>query len=122
MATPVRVAVRQVRPVLSLTKSEAHRRVLNLYRAWYRQIPYIAFDYDIPVTEDVMRAKLRELFYKNKNVKDIRAIDLLVIKGQMELQETAQLWKNQGTFMNYFNETVEKKPTDFLSKFLSGHD
>ncbi|KAK0080353.1 hypothetical protein PV325_014093 [Microctonus aethiopoides] len=122
MATPVRVAVRQVRPVLSLTKNEAHRRVLNLYRAWYRQIPYIAFEYDIPITEDVMRAKLRELFYKNKNVKDIRAIDMLVIKGQMELQETEQLWKNQGTFMNYFNETVEKKPTDFLSKFLSGHD
>jgi len=32
---------RQVRPLLSLDKAEARRRVLNLYKAWYRQLPYI---------------------------------------------------------------------------------
>jgi len=35
-----KVAVRQVKPLLSLDKSEAKRRVLNLYKAWYRHIPY----------------------------------------------------------------------------------
>lgn len=34
-------ALKQVRPILSVDKSEARRRVFNLYRAWYRQIPYI---------------------------------------------------------------------------------
>lgn len=33
--------VQQVRPVLSVNKEEARRRVLNLYKAWYRQIPII---------------------------------------------------------------------------------
>ncbi|XP_057320791.1 NADH dehydrogenase [ubiquinone] 1 alpha subcomplex subunit 6 [Microplitis mediator] len=121
MSTPVR-AVRQVKPVLSLNKAEAHRRVLNLYRAWYRQIPYIVMDYHIPKTEEDLKAKIREKFYEHKDVRDIRVIDLLVIKGQMELKETAEKWKNKGTFMNYFSETVEKKPSDFMSKFLSGHD
>lgn len=37
-------------------------------------------DYDIPKSEDVCRAKLKEMFLKNKNVSDIRVIDMLVIK------------------------------------------
>ncbi|KAH0560693.1 NADH dehydrogenase [ubiquinone] 1 alpha subcomplex subunit 6 [Cotesia glomerata] len=121
MSTPVR-AVRQVKPVLSLSKAEAHRRVLNLYRSWYRQIPYILLDYHIPKSEDDLKAKIREKFYENKNVTDIRIIDLLVVKGQMELKETSEKWKNKGTLMNYFNDTVEKKPTGFMAKFLNGQD
>lgn len=37
----IKQAVKQVRPILSLSKSEARARALNLYKAWYRQIPYI---------------------------------------------------------------------------------
>lgn len=40
----------------------------------------------------------------------------------MELQETVQMWKNKGALMFLFRDTVEKKPTDFMSKFLSGQD
>lgn len=34
-------ALRQVKPILSTDREEARKRVLNLYKAWYRQIPYI---------------------------------------------------------------------------------
>ncbi|XP_043282660.1 NADH dehydrogenase [ubiquinone] 1 alpha subcomplex subunit 6 [Venturia canescens] len=122
MATPVRSAVRQVKPLLSLDSSEARRRALNLYRSWYRQIPYIAMDFDLPLNENDLRKKLRDEFMKHRNVKDIRVIDMLVIKGQMELKETANIWKNKNHVMYYFRDTVEKKPTDFLSKFMTGHD
>lgn len=37
----VRKTVQQVRPILSVDSEEARRRVLSLYKAWYRQIPYI---------------------------------------------------------------------------------
>jgi hypothetical protein len=33
--------LKQVRPILSVDNAEARKRVLNLYKAWYRQIPYI---------------------------------------------------------------------------------
>lgn len=32
---------KEVRPILSLDRHEAKRRVINLYKAWYRQIPFI---------------------------------------------------------------------------------
>ena len=32
--------VKSVRPLLSTDKAQAKRRVLNLYKAWYRQIPF----------------------------------------------------------------------------------
>lgn len=37
----IQVGTKTVRPVLSLDSSEARSRVLSLYKAWYRQIPYI---------------------------------------------------------------------------------
>ena len=41
MSKVIRQGVRQVKPILSLDRADARRRVLNLYKAWYRQIPYI---------------------------------------------------------------------------------
>lgn len=37
-------------------------------------------DFHIPKTEDQCREKLREEFERNRGVKDIRVIDMLVIK------------------------------------------
>ncbi|CAK1551084.1 unnamed protein product [Leptosia nina] len=116
----IQVGTKTVRPVLSLDSSEARSRVLSLYKAWYRQIPYIVKDYDIPKSEEQCRAKLREYFVKNKDVTDVRVIDLLVIKGQMELKEVINIWKQKGHIMTYFKPTEEPKPKDFLSKFFSG--
>ncbi|KAJ6648052.1 NADH dehydrogenase [ubiquinone] 1 alpha subcomplex subunit 6 [Pseudolycoriella hygida] len=118
----VRKSLQQVRPILSVDHNEARRRVLNLYRAWYRQIPYVVMDYDIPKNIEQCRAKLREQFLKNKNVTDIRVSDMLVIKGQMELKETVEIWKQKGHIMRYWKESEEPKPTDFLSKFIAGQN
>lgn len=38
---PIRRVVQQVRPILSTDREEARRRVINLYRAWYRSCPFI---------------------------------------------------------------------------------
>lgn len=67
-----------------------------------------------------MRAKIREEFSKQKDVDDIRVIDKLVIQGQMELVETLKHWKQGTHIMRYWRDTVESKPTDFLSKFIAG--
>ncbi|KAH8384684.1 hypothetical protein KR093_004807 [Drosophila rubida] len=139
----VKRAVQQVRPILSVNREEARKRALNLYKAWYRQIPYIVMDYDIPMSVEQCRAKLREQFIKNRSVTDIRVIDMLVIKvcpilpllfiketqlmniqlllqGQMELKESVEIWKQKGHIMRYWKESQDPKPTDFLSKFIQG--
>ncbi|KAL1140677.1 hypothetical protein AAG570_000607 [Ranatra chinensis] len=117
IATPLS---RQVKPLLSLDRSEARKRVLDLYKAWWRQVPYIVMEFDIPKSIEQCRQKLREEFKKNQHITDIRVIDMLVIKGQMELKETVHIWKQKGHIMNYWKETHEPKPTDFLSSFFSG--
>lgn len=77
-------------------------------------------DYDIPKSIEQCREKLREQFMKNANITDIRVSDLLVIKGQMELKETVEIWKQKAHLMRYWKESEEPKPTDFLSKFIAG--
>lgn len=74
--------------------------------------------FDIPKSIEQCREKLKEEFVKNKDITDVRVIDMLVIKGQMELKETIQIWKQKGHLMRYWQESVEPKSTDFLSKFL----
>lgn len=115
-----RVGQGTVKPVLSASKEEAHRRVMSLYRAWYRQVPYILHAEPLPVTEKQMKDKLRECFYRNSNVRDTRVIDMMVIKGQMELTETVLKFKQTCHILKYFNETVQPRPKDFISRFLDG--
>lgn len=35
------------------------------------------------------------MFLTNKDVADVRVIDMLVIKGQMELKEITNMWKQR---------------------------
>lgn len=104
---------------LSLDKADVKKRVLNLYKAWYRQIPIIFYDYHIPLTPEEGRSKLREIFVKNSRIQDPRIIDGLVIRGQMELNESVNKQKEECHLWKYFRST-ERKPQDFLTKFLDG--
>ncbi|TRY68898.1 hypothetical protein TCAL_06837 [Tigriopus californicus] len=114
---------REVRPLLSLDNHEARLRVLGLYRAWFRQIPYMVRQYSLIVDEDMARAKLRQKFMEHAHVQDIRVIDMLVVKGQQDLKEVAENWAMPTHIISkFFKVTVDDRPKDFMSKFLSGQD
>ena len=58
LATRLPQTLKQVRPVLSTDHNEAKRRVLNLYKIWLRQIPYIRVDY---IKNNWTEARLRDV-------------------------------------------------------------
>ncbi|XP_030761695.1 NADH dehydrogenase [ubiquinone] 1 alpha subcomplex subunit 6-like [Sitophilus oryzae] len=114
--------LKEVRPILSLHRYEARRRVISLYKAWYRQIPYIIQHFDVEMTEKMCKAKLREEFTKYGHINDIRIIDMLVIKGQMNLKEASEKWVTRRGIAKYFDDPTQSKPSSFLGKFLEGHN
>lgn len=86
------------------------------------QVPHTIQGYALEMTSKTGRAKVREEFMKNAHVQDIRVIDMLVIKGKMELEETHNLWKQKTHVMRYFKETEIPRKTEFLAKFFDGYD
>ncbi|CAH8501345.1 unnamed protein product [Dicrocoelium dendriticum] len=104
-------STKAARPILSRNHAEARRRVISLYRACY-----------VDVTVPILHAKLREEFYKNKHVTDLRIIDLLIHRGQNELIEMVHTWKSDTHIMDNFRPHIPEKPKEFLEKFLEGHD
>ena len=84
----------------------------------------------------------RAEFRKNAGVRDIRVMDMMVIKvrllkniiyeknqlfisqGQQDLKEVVEHWKQNNHIMaKWFKEDyIEEKPKDFVGKFLAGHE
>ncbi|NWS24729.1 NDUA6 dehydrogenase, partial [Polioptila caerulea] len=69
-----------VKPIFSRDLGEAKRRVRELYRAWYREVPNTVHLYQLDITVKQGRNKVREMFMKNAHVTDPRVIDMLVLK------------------------------------------
>lgn len=111
---------RTARALLSLDKCEARRRVLSLYRAWYRLLPWVSRRYDAPKTLKEIRLKLKEQFLAHKHLEDIRVIDLLVIRGHMFYREIDQLWAQNGHLMRFYKEGPNPRPKGFKKRFLEG--
>lgn len=103
---------------------EARQRTLWLYRTCLRQAAEIQQIYPLDVPIPHIRARMRQEFEKNRYVAQLDSINTLLMKGQMELEETLYMWKTQATVMNYFREPYEikaerKKASNWLADFYS---
>ncbi|PPQ95817.1 hypothetical protein CVT26_015926 [Gymnopilus dilepis] len=110
--------------VASRTSSpqESKRRVIRLYREWYRSAPEICALYALPVSPDYVRHAIRQRFEQNRFVSDQRVIDTLLLKGNQEYQETMNCWKQYDHVMGILLEPVKKPRKTFLQKFYEGKD
>ena len=59
MASRAAVVTRQVKPLLSSDAGDAKLRVLSLYKAWYRHIPFMCKDFSLPRNVDQCKDALR---------------------------------------------------------------
>ncbi len=68
------------------------------------QAPEICALYALDVPPSTLRAKFRTQFEKNKTVKDLAVLDLMLLKAQQEYQETMNGWKQIPHIMKWFAE------------------
>eukprot|EP00045_Choanoeca_perplexa_P001495 m.19951 g.19951 ORF g.19951 m.19951 type:complete len:119 (-) comp10980_c0_seq1:150-506(-) len=109
------------RGVISGSAQEARCRALGLYRAWRRQLPFIIELFRLDKSEEECQAKLKEKFMLNSQVQDVRQVDMLVIKGKLELEETLAVFKQTTHVMRFFEDPQgPTTPKPFMQKFLDG--
>ncbi|CAG8688455.1 311_t:CDS:2, partial [Acaulospora morrowiae] len=95
---------------------EARQRVLHLYRDWQRAAPKIVKLYWLDIPASAVRAKIREEFEKNRYVSELKVIDVLILKGRGEYQETMNFWKMETHVLRYFDKNPPKSK-GFLERF-----
>ncbi|GAK65061.1 NADH dehydrogenase, alpha subcomplex, subunit 6 [Moesziomyces antarcticus] len=108
---------------ISRSIEEARRRSTALYRNFYRSAPEICALYALDVPPSTLRAKFRTQFEKNKAIKDVAVLDVMLLKAQQEYQETMNGWKQVPHIMKWFaDEEAPARPEGFLEKFYASRD
>lgn len=67
-----------------------------------------------------VRHSIRQRFERNRNVTDPRAIDVLLLKGRQEFQETVNGWKQTDHVAGILLQPQDRPQKTFLQKFYEG--
>lgn len=76
--------------------------------------------YALNVSPAYVRNSIRERFEKNRYVTDMRAIDVLLLKGRQEYQETLNCWKQRDHVEGILLAPQHRPQRTFMQKFLEG--
>ena len=88
---------------------------------YFRRLSHFTVHLQVSIAD--ARKKLRSEFLKHKDVTDVRVIDMLVVKGRMQLEEFNKFWAQSYNAYAYFDDTetqrriVKEKDDSFLDKF-----
>ncbi|KAF9269222.1 NADH dehydrogenase 1 alpha subcomplex subunit 6 [Marasmius fiardii PR-910] len=123
MATAFTIPSRLARPAaISGSPGEAKKRVIQLYRDWYRSAPEIVSIYSLNMSPAYVRHQIRKKFERNRHVTDQRAIDVLILKSRQDFQETMNIWKMADHVNGILLLDEERPQRTFLQKFYEGRD
>ncbi|KAL7748077.1 ndufa6 NADH-ubiquinone oxidoreductase subunit [Sorochytrium milnesiophthora] len=110
----------------STDRADARLRALALYKAWMKNADTIVGMYYLDMPASQLRERIRVEFEKHRYVTDPGVIDVMLWKGQLELQETMNLWKQKTHLMRYFEGPNEieahRQQGDFMDRFLAGKE
>ncbi|KAI0313480.1 NADH-ubiquinone oxidoreductase Complex1 subunit [Amylostereum chailletii] len=100
----------------------ARQRVIQLYRDWYRSAPELCTLFALNVPASYIRSQIRQRFEQNRHVTDPKVIDVLILKGRQEFQETMNCWKQEPHILGILLENQHRPQRSFLEKFYEGRD
>ncbi|KRZ15762.1 Sec1 family domain-containing protein 1, partial [Trichinella zimbabwensis] len=83
---------KQIKPIVSQNREEARRRVLRVYKDWMKFVPTLNFLYQLHLPEDVLRDAIKRQFARNAEIRDIRIVDILANKAEVELKNLKEAW------------------------------
>ncbi|KAG6867727.1 hypothetical protein C0993_011948 [Termitomyces sp. T159_Od127] len=106
----------------SVSAADARHRAIQLYRDWYRSAPEIVELYGLDVSPTQIRHAIRERFERNRYVTDPRAIDVLLLKGRQDYQETMNCWKQLDHIVGILLKPQTQPQKTFLQRFYEGRD
>ncbi|THU85034.1 NADH dehydrogenase 1 alpha subcomplex subunit 6 [Dendrothele bispora CBS 962.96] len=107
---------------ISTSPEEARQRAIQLYREWYRAAPEICALYSLNVSPAFVRHRIRARFERNRNVTDLRAINVLLMKNWQDFQETMNVWKLPDHVTGILLKDDSRPQRTFLQKFYEGRD
>lgn len=84
------------------------------------QAPEIVVLYALNVSPAYVRHSIRQRFDRNRNVTDLRAINVLLLKGRQEYQETLNGWKQTDHVAGILLQPQDRPQKTFLQKFYEG--
>ncbi|KAF2404768.1 NADH dehydrogenase 1 alpha subcomplex 6 [Trichodelitschia bisporula] len=109
----------------SASWADAKSRVIKSYRDWLRAAPEIQSMYTMNMPVPRIRTKIRQEFEKNRMVKHLPTVDVLITHSHTEFQETMNFWKQLNHVMKYFRteeEPTARLPPNFITGFLEGRN
>lgn len=118
MALSKLVAGADVRKALS-------KRVVQLYSKMCRNAQVVITMYNLEHTPAEVRHMVLLQFRRHAGASDPRIIDMLIQRGEMELQEARNQWKQRGHLMAILQPEVPAAdplvdPEEFFRRFLDG--
>ncbi|KAK1234890.1 ndufa6 NADH-ubiquinone oxidoreductase subunit [Marasmius sp. AFHP31] len=69
-----------------------------------------------------VRHQIRKKFESNRDVTDLRAIEVLIHKSRLEYQETINIWKMPDHVTGLLLNEKPRQQKSFLQKFYEGRD
>ena len=67
-----------------------------------------------------VRHSIRQRFERQRDVTDLRAIDVLLLKGRQDFQETVNGWKQTDHVAGILLQPQDRPQKTFLQKFYEG--